>query len=269
MDEILGEIPTSISGRRTLMACALVATWWTGPSQKHLFSSVGIYDHNHERWTNGAVLSGSKARLLQCVRSLQHSRSLGGGTKYRMRALHQDSGGYLSALCNLRTLKLDNIRIEHTSEDIFGTCFSAFRETLTYLSLDDFTTSFGAFVTLVGYFPNITALELRSFILEPDEGPVPPLPRPLRGEAHIHHARFNHMEFLDRFSKLDLEYKKLVIDSPSFKSAKFVENALRISTNTVEFLSLAAGLRERNQFLPILLIETTFLPIHLTFKPNL
>ena len=67
--------------------------------------------------------------------------------------------------------------------------FSAFRDTLTYPSLETFTASFSAFVTLVDYFPNITTLRLRSFELEPDGGPVPSLSRPLRGKLYVREVR--------------------------------------------------------------------------------
>ena len=40
------------------------------------------------------------------------------------------------------------------------TCFSAFRETLTHLTLNTFAASLSAFVTLVDYSPNIISLKL-------------------------------------------------------------------------------------------------------------
>ena len=63
-------------------------------------------------------------------------------------------------------------RLSSISESQHRSCFSASRDTLTYLSLDYFTTSFGAFATSVDYFPNITALRLRSMNLKPNEGLV-------------------------------------------------------------------------------------------------
>ena len=239
LDKIFERIPINKEGRLTLIVCALVATWWTGPSQRRLFSSVSIHEGNYERWMNGVVLSESKTHLLQYVRSLWHSRGLGGGVKYRMRELAQGSGEYLSALRNLHTLTLYNTKVEPISKEQFRTCFSAFRETLTCLFLDSFTTSFSAFVTLVGYFPNITTLQLRSFTLGPDEGPVPSLSRPPRGKLHLHNVQSNHLEFLTRLSKLDLEYEELVIGSSSLLSrTSFVERALQISASTVKFLRL-------------------------------
>jgi len=102
-----------------------------------------------------------------------------------MRDLPQDSGEYLSALRNIHNLTLFNTKVEHIPKDQFHTCFSTFRGTLTYLSLEVFDTSFSAFVTLVNFFPNLRTLQLRSFALGPDEGPVPSLSRPLRGKLHL------------------------------------------------------------------------------------
>ena len=240
LDKILDHIPTDGYGRRTLIACALVATWWSGPSQRRLFSSVEIHEENYERWMKGVVLSKSKANLLEHVHSLRHSRDLG----YRMRHLPRDSGKYLPALRNLHTLALCDTRVESISEAKFRTCFSAFRETLTYLSLDNFTTSFGAFVTLVDYFPNITTLRLHLLALKPDKGPVPSLSRPLRGKLHIREVHADCLEFLDRFAELDQEYEELVINTPLlFVETKFMVSALQISTSTVKFLRLAAELQ--------------------------
>ena len=70
MDKILEHIHVNGWKSPTLCACALVATWWTGPSQRRLFSSVKIHPNNYKRWMNGVVLSKSKAHLLGHVRSL-------------------------------------------------------------------------------------------------------------------------------------------------------------------------------------------------------
>ena len=96
----------------------------------------------------------------------------------RIQVHAQDSGEYLSAMPNLRSLMLHHTGVEYAGEDEFRTCFSAFRETLTYLSLETFATSFSTFVTVIDYFLNITTLQLCSFELEPDEGSVPSLSHP-------------------------------------------------------------------------------------------
>ena len=192
---------------------------------------------------DGVVLSGPKAHLLGHVRSLRHSRDGDIETKYQMRRLAQDSGKYLSSLHNIYDLTLHNTRVEHISEDAFCACFSAFRGALTSLFLDTCVTSFSAFVTLVDYFPNITTLKLSLFALEPDEGPIPPLSRPLRGKVHVRRAHANRLEFFNRFSKLHLEYEELIIDSPFvFVETEFLESALQISASTVKFLRVTAEL---------------------------
>lgn len=241
---VLEHIPAADrEGRRILIACTLVATWWVAPSQRRLFSSVDIHQRNYERWMNGVVLPGSKPHLLEYVRSLSHCCS-SVGAEYQMRELPRDSGGYLSALCNIHTLRLFNFRIELIDQDGFRTCFSAFRETLTCLSLSFFITPFDAFVTLVDYFPNITTLQLHSFTQEPaHDGLATSLSRPLRGEVHISGTRSSYLVFLDRFTKLDLEYERLIIGSPyPFMETEFLERALRISANTVKFLKLTVEL---------------------------
>ena len=219
------------------MACALVATWWTGPSQRRLFSSIVISAGNYQRWMNGVVRSRSKIHLLEYVRSLGYGGLI--GNMYRMRDLPQHSGKCFSALRNLRSLTFFDTRVERISEEGFHTCFSAFQETLTYLSLEFITTSFSAFVTLVNYFPNATVLQLRLSVLVPDEAPVPTLSRPLRGKLHIDCLRSDCVEFFDRLAKLELEYEELVITSSSLSvKTEFLESALQISKSTVKSLRL-------------------------------
>ena len=173
------------------------------------------------------------------VRSLWPSHGPGRCIKYRIRDLPQDSGKYLSALRNLRSLTLSNTVIEHIGEDL-RTCFSAFRETLTYLSLTNSATSFSAFMTLVDYFPNIETLELRLFVLRPDEEPVPSLSRPFRGKLHIHGLLVRSLEFFNRFAELELEYEELVISPKPVMGAKTLMSILQISSRTVKYLRLIA-----------------------------
>ena len=238
----------SCQGRRTLATCALVATWWTGPSQRRLFSSVKIRDSNYERWMNGVVHSESNDRLLGYVRSMWHSiyACTGGNEKFRMQVLPGRSGEYLSALHNLSSLTLRLITVEHIRKEGFRTCFSAFRETLTCLSLDTFdTASFSAFVTLVDYFPNITTLELEPAVAPRlDERPVPSFSRPPRGKLFVYQVQPGRLEFFNRFARLDLEYEELIIASRFYFMGKmFAESVLQISPSTIKFLKLARGLR--------------------------
>lgn len=242
LDKILEYIPAIKLQQPTFLACALVATWWTEPSQRRLFSLAIVTESNHERWIKGVVLSRSKTRLLGYVRSLWYHRVQSFKDKYRMRDLAQDSAEYLSALCNLRSLTVQNTWVEHISEEGYRSCFSAFRGTLTYLSLDSSVTSFSAFAALVDYFPNIRTLLLYSLTLKPDDGPVPTSSRPLRGKAHIH-VQHHDLEFFDRLAELNPEYEELVIDAIYHQpGGRSLERILRISPSTVKILRLVAQL---------------------------
>lgn len=244
LDKIFGEFPTDGQGRSTLISCALVATWWTGPSQRRLFSSVTIVKENYRKWMDGVVLSGSKTHLLPYVRSFVHFDRLNGGDdSYPMRNLKKDSGEYLSALCNLRHLTFPYITVELIGDEAFHTCFSAFRETLTELSLNTILTSFDAFVTLVDYFPNLATLRLGWLTPKPDEGPVPPLSRPFRGTICIcHPAGFDLLRFIDRLAELDVEYDGLFIESPFVAREKPLKSILQLSSGTVKYLRLTVPL---------------------------
>ena len=104
--------------------------------------------------------------------------------------------------------------------------------------------SFDAFVALVNYFPNITALQLHMFTLEPDEGPVPTLSHPLRGKVSFHDVQVDWVEFFDRFAKLDLEYEELVISSYSiFSGRRPLKSVLQTSATTIKSLRLATELQ--------------------------
>ena len=190
---------------------------------------------------NNVVRSGSRAHLLGYVRGLLHRRGLSTTVEYPMRDLPQDSGEYLSALHNLLHLWLHSIQFEHISGEDFRTCFSAFRETLNFLSLESLTMPFSAFVALVDYFPNITTLEIRCPEVGLDEEPIPPLSRPLRGKLIIRIGPVPEEifpEFFDRFAKLDLEYEELEISCRSRVETSCLESALQISPNTVKYLHL-------------------------------
>jgi len=161
-----------------------------------------------------------------------------------------------------------NTRAEHIDKGQFRICFSAFRETLTHLSLEAVATSIGAFVALVDYFPITTTPQLRPPVLEPDEGPVPSLSRPFRGKLEVRCFQDDRLEFFDRFAELDLEYEELVI-APSapftHEETKSLESTLQISTSTVKFLRLVNEI-ECEQPSPIRVVKTTSLPNPLTLK---
>jgi hypothetical protein len=192
---------------------------------------------------NGVALSEPKTRLCRYVRSFKRDFGLGNRTRYPMRGLPGDSGGYLSALHNLRILSLNNIILEKISEEGFLTCFSAFRETLTKLYIWSCAMSFSAFVTMVDYFPNLTVLQLGFVELKPDEGSVPSLSRPLRGTIRIDFMTPSCLGFANQLAKLDLEYDRLVIGAGFSTEAETLAGFLQISPKTVKYLGLIVNLR--------------------------
>jgi len=195
---------------------------------------------------NGVVLSESKTHLLGHVRSLRHYPCTPDAGSYPMRNFPKDSGEYLSALCNIRSLELANIRIENIGEEGFHTCFSAFRETLTDLTLMVFVTSFSAFVTLVDYFPNITTLRLSMLTMDPEEGPVPSLSRPLRGKISLCYIHPGCVEFFDRLAGLDPEYEELVLDTCLSMDTKLLESILQLGASAVKYLRLTTQLQRKH-----------------------
>jgi len=242
LDKIFEHITTDEEGRQTLIACALVATWWTGPSQRRLFSSVLVNNNNYQRWVDGVALSGSKTHLLHYVRSFRYRRAPKNSLRYSVCDFPKEPGEYISALHNIHSLQLVNIRINPLSKEL-QTCLSAFRETLTNLAILYFVTSFSAFVSLIDYFPNITALQLGMFGLNPDEGPVQLLSRPLRGKIRIRPPHPDRSEFIDRLAKLDQEYEELVIDAATVPlDTAILGCILQFSAGTVKYLRLLGRL---------------------------
>ena len=156
-----------------------------------------------------------------------------------MQKLAEDSGEYLSALHGVRSLGLYSISVGPISQEDLCNCFSAFSETLTDLTLSSFVTSFSGFVTLLDHFPSLTTLKFSGLTVRPDEGPVPPLSRPLRGKICLRFLHSDCVEFLNRFAKLDLEYEELVVGC-----LVPMESVLKLSTSTVKYLRLRDRTRE-------------------------
>ena len=74
--------------------------------------------------------------------------------------------------------------------------------------------------------------------MKPDEGPVLPLSRPLRGKIHLVNTNRNCVELFNRLAKLDLKYEELVFESCLGVEARLLESVLQLGTNTVKYLRL-------------------------------
>ena len=79
------------------------------------------------------------------------------------------------------------------------------------LTLSSSSKTSSMFLTLVGYFPNITLRSDSSTIL-PGAGQVPPLSRPLRGKICICYPHWAaYWGFVDQLAEFDQEYDELAI----------------------------------------------------------
>ena len=103
-------------------------------------------------------------------------------------------------------------------------------------------------MTLVDYFPNLTALRLDSFDLWSDDRPVQPLSRPLHGRIHLGYAGHCCAEFFGRLAALDMEYEELVVESESCVETELVESILRLGASTVKYLRLTAELEREHPY---------------------
>ena len=99
---------------------------------------------------------------------------------------------------------------------------------------------------LVGYFPNVTTLQLDSLYVRPDERPderrVPQLSQPLRGKIHLDCFGDDCVEFFDQLAKLNPEYEKLVLVSRFHVGSRLIESLFWLSASTVKYLRLTAEL---------------------------
>jgi len=205
IDEIVNNLPPDEP--QTLRNCSLVAKSWVHRSQKRLFETVRISRSTRSSWVGS--ISPANLELLRHVRSfayiLDHTAWL------RFPAYRTDSlGDYLPSLRNLESLVLSSMDLQSDiSQQVEN--FSAFRHTLSSISLWECRISPGALVTVVNYFPNLVNLQLRASTQAADHEPVPPLLRPLRGRLSVQKLRDHHLPVLDRLSDLPPELDELVL----------------------------------------------------------
>lgn len=127
------------------------------------------------------VYSGSKAYRFRYVHLLVHALGMKKGVRYQIKYWTGLWGIHFRSTEPLQPLALRD-RWQTHRRGAFHPFFVGFREILTKLSLGRTASLFNVFVALVGYPQKFSVhLLLGSLILEPDEGPVPSPPLPLRG----------------------------------------------------------------------------------------
>ena len=205
IDEIISYLP--LDEPQALRNCSLVSKSWIYPSRKRLFEGVHIRKSDYNLWTER--ISPENVELLHHVRSLTYVLDMTvwfRHPEYRIDSL----GSYLPSFDQLENLGLFSVlllsdtphQIEH---------FSAFRHTLSSLSLRGCHVSSSALITILNYFSSLVNLELRALVHEVDGEPVPPLSRPLRGGLSVQQFRDCDVSLLDRLSDPPPECDELVI----------------------------------------------------------
>ncbi|KAF9790934.1 hypothetical protein BJ322DRAFT_1104579 [Thelephora terrestris] len=231
LDEIFSLIYGEYGGKETLRACSLVERSWVYPAQRLLFYHIVINVATYPSWEGRT--RPRKAALLYHIRSLYY-RAQGRNTflEWRnrtsspreaelfdhTRSLHYY--GYHSDGRDINprqlppfrqlqtpTLSGSNIRyFQHVNP------FSAFQNTLSSLRLSCVRFSWPSCFAVVGYFPNLSNLEISS-PLRGDNNREPIIPsRPLRGRLIINEFPLAHLSiFLDQLSNMQVAYDELEI----------------------------------------------------------
>ena len=213
IDEIVGYIP--LCDKRSLRNCSLVAKLWTNPSRRRLFQAVEIRDTTFQRWL-GTILPAN-TEFLRPVRSLSYITTAAPWSdrqaKYRVDVL-QDC---LPSFRRLQHLSLSSMHIPSSDISQQIKIFSAFRHSLSHLSLQHCTVTIRALVALINFFPGLDRLDLCSITHEADGKPASPLCRPLIRKFHISSFDNPDLEILDQLSELGLVFEELIVGGWSSK----------------------------------------------------
>ena len=154
LDTILSNFPPDDqSSFPTLRSCSLVSKSWLEPSRRLLFANVSITPKNYPRWLEN--IPPTNTGVLRHVRSLMFSSPRHELPAPRIGVPRE----YLPSLPQLRALSFHNVGIEHIVPEHIDS-FSVFQHTLSSLSISHLSFTWSAFVTIIGYFPNLMALEV-------------------------------------------------------------------------------------------------------------
>ncbi|KAF9647255.1 hypothetical protein BDM02DRAFT_3188164 [Thelephora ganbajun] len=210
LDEILSHLPLDYGeDRRSLQSHSLVAKSWVNPSRRRLFRTVEIQETTLQSWFD--TISPANEELLQHICSLSYIANATSQWAVQQPEYHVDVlWDYLPSLHQLRHLSLSSM---HIPSDIAQQVemFSAFRHTLSRLSLDYCNVTISALITLINYFPSLDCLDLNHPLHEVDGEPVPPLSRPIIQKLHISNVHGNGIDLLDKLSELGPVFDEIVV----------------------------------------------------------
>jgi len=210
LDEILSYLQINRKqDQQSLRNYSLVAKSWINPSRRHLFEAVEIRETTLQSWLDN--ISPANDELLQHVRSLSyHTYTI--AWQDRQRPVHRVDvlQDYLPSLHRLQHLSLSFIRIpSDISRQV--EMFSAFRHTLSRLSLRHCSVTISALVNLINCFSNLDCLDLGYLLHEVDGEPPSSLSRPLIRELCISEIHKDDLWILNQLSGLGQVFDKLVI----------------------------------------------------------
>ena len=237
IDEIFSYLPPS--DPQTIRNLSLVAKSWVHCSQKRLFHTVSISQSTYNSWVDS--ISPANLELLHHVRSLTYTIDPTAWVPgYRIDSL----GDYLPSFRNLESLVLSSMDLPPAITQQVEN-FSAFRHTLSSLSLWSCYVSSGALITLVNYFPNLTDLQLRAPKHKTDYMPFPPLSRPLRGRLSVQTFRRHDLPVLDRLSDLPPDLDELVVGGAAIDMSISYDYTVATYAGSVQRLRLLHGFRRK------------------------
>ena len=152
--------------------------------------------------------------LLHHVRSLSYSADTRDRGGVRPEYFSSVLRNYYPSLHQLQHLSLSSVCfVSNTPQDIG--MFSAFRHTLSRLSLNSCDFTISTLVSLIDYFPNLNRLDLTRPLSCVNDKPVRPVSRPLLRQLHISEAYEGGFSILDQLSEVGLAFDEIVVDGPS------------------------------------------------------
>jgi hypothetical protein len=203
IDEIIGHLPKCCP--RYLQVCSLVAKSWTHPSQKRLFEDIDMSSRDLRSWLKN--ISPTDVELLGHIHSLSYLMPQWIGP------LHRNLRDYLPSFQQLRYLKLSGT-IPLLPQQI--EIFSAFQHTLSEISLSYGDVTIKGLIALINYFPNLARLHLSYLRYDKEDGPFPPLSRPLLEGLFISWNSAYDLDLFDELSELGLRANEVVITQTRF-----------------------------------------------------
>ena len=201
VDEIIGHLPPG--DKRSLRNCSLVAKSWIFPSQKRLFGVVEITGENLRQWLDN--ISPTHIDLLGHVRHLLYREYPKGSIKQVHLSLHD----YLPSFRCLSHFTLSFARTPLRLQQVQK--FSAFRYTLSEITLARCVVTKSSLVTLINYFPDLTSFDLRGLEYHKEHGQTPPLVRHHFRKLFANVWGEGSLGLVDELSKLGLRFEEVVI----------------------------------------------------------